>query len=110
MNEIERRFYERVCHFIEHFHGSEDVFLHGCCYWFAFILRERFGGSIMYDPVAGHFMIMIGTRLFDVRGDVTDQYDLQRMDSIEMLQSTEPNLYGSLMRCCRYFEEVEDDG
>ena len=27
--------------FIQNFKGSKDVFLNGCCYWFAFILVWR---------------------------------------------------------------------
>lgn len=47
---------ETVLGFIKHFKGSEDVFLYGCCYWFAFILQERFGGTMMYEPIENHFV------------------------------------------------------
>ena len=50
------------------------VFTCGCCYWFAHILCARFGGSMMYDPVANHFAAGIGGRVYDITGDVTDQY------------------------------------
>lgn len=50
-----------------------DVFTRGCCYWFAFILCERFGGAMMYDPVANHFAAGIGGRIYDITGDVTEK-------------------------------------
>ena len=50
-----------VIDFISHFKGAEETFLHGCCYWFAFILQERFHEhgylvDIYHDPVVGHFV------------------------------------------------------
>lgn len=51
------------------------VFTCGCCYWFAYILTGRFdGATIMYDPIANHFVTQIEDRLFDITGDVTDYY------------------------------------
>lgn len=52
-----------------------ETFTGGYCYWFAVILSERFVGShIQYDPIEGHFVTEIGGRLYDIRGDVTEQY------------------------------------
>ena len=51
------------------------VFTSGCCYWFAYILCARFGGVMMYDPVANHFAAGIGMRLYDITGDVTGTYN-----------------------------------
>ena len=51
-----------------------DVFTCGCCYWFAFILCERFQGTMMYDPVANHFAAGIQGRNYDITGDITDLY------------------------------------
>ncbi len=65
---------DEVLGFIRNFAGSERVFLEGMCYWFAFILKTRFGGEIFYDPVQGHFITKINGRFYDVRGDVTEGY------------------------------------
>lgn len=67
--------------FIKHFHDTgqniTDVFTMGCCYWFALILHIRFPNStIMYDPIQNHFATMIGDRLFDITGDITNQYQV----------------------------------
>lgn len=68
--------------FINHFHSIveddniTDVFTCGCCYWFAFILCERFNATIMYDPVMNHFAARIDGRLYDITGDVTDKFKM----------------------------------
>lgn len=51
------------------------LFTHGCCYWFASILFERFydyGAEIMYAPVENHFAVMINERIYDITGDITE--------------------------------------
>lgn len=51
--------------------GTKDVFLNGYCYWFAFILNNRFpGGDIVYDPILGHFAYKYRGFIFDIRGIV----------------------------------------
>lgn len=55
-----------------------EKFQCGCCYWFAEILYERFfdeGTGIVYDVVANHFATKIHGRVYDITGDVTDQYN-----------------------------------
>ena len=51
-----------------------DCFTQGCCYWFAFILKERFQGKIVYDPVIGHFACQIGCNVYDIRVNIDKQY------------------------------------
>lgn len=107
---------EKILNFIARFHGSEDTFLHGCCYWFARILLDRFAAedgydvSIMYEPVEGHFLAKIGYRYYDIRGDVTMKYRGKPMYDMWDMQRENNRQYRHLMRDCRDFEEVEDDG
>jgi len=63
-----------VLDFISNFKNAQDTFLYGCCFWFAFILQERFGGTMMYEQVENHYVQEIDGRLYDVSGDVTEQY------------------------------------
>lgn len=56
--------------FIKNFSEAQDTFLYGCCYWFAFILKERFGATIYYDPIDNHFVAKIGRSFYDVSGEV----------------------------------------
>lgn len=58
------------------------VFYRGFCYWFAFILADRFGGEIWYNSKIVHFACKIQGRLYDIYGEVdkgispvTGEYD-----------------------------------
>ena len=65
------RFIER---FTEHGPQVERCFCHGCCYWFAWVLTERFpGAEVVYDALSNHFAAQIGERVYDITGDVTDR-------------------------------------
>lgn len=102
--------HDEIVEFIKHFEGAEDVFLHGCCYWFAKILDERFilaDPKIMHEPVEGHFVTDIGGRLYDVRGDVTDMYKDKPLDNMYDMHKTDFKQYMRLMRDCRDFSEDE---
>ena len=51
--------------------GTIKAFTDGCCYWFAFILAQRFLLSeIAYNPVLNHFAVRIGTDLYDITGKI----------------------------------------
>lgn len=104
--------------FISRFKGSENTFLFGCCYWFAHILHERFGLSIVYEPEEGHFLATgptgtlcdgvvttRGTHIFDIRGDVTDLYYDKDLYSLNWLSRYEPKWFEHLMRDCRNFSD-----
>lgn len=105
---------DKITRFIERFRGSEDVFLHGCCYWFAHILDYRFDMEcdtvIMYEPVEGHFVTKIDNHYYDVRGDVTELYRGKPMYDIYELHHEDSKLYDRLMRDCRDFKEDESYG
>ncbi len=48
----------------------QSVFYRGYCYWFAFILAERFKGEIWFNPKIVHFAAKIDGQLYDVFGKV----------------------------------------
>lgn len=102
-----------VLAFIARFKGSEQTFLHGCCYWFAHILWERFYAEysvdIKYEPVQGHFITKINNRFYDIRGDVTELYRGKPMYDLYELNHDDNRYFRHLMRDCRDFVEVEDD-
>lgn len=71
--------YEEILDFIAKFQNGTEVrrlFTNGQCYWFSRILFERFRGDIMYLPVSNHFVFRPFSRasLFDIEGDVTEEY------------------------------------
>lgn len=75
--------------FLERFHLSkdiDDVFTHSACYWFSQILYCRFASNnpkIMYARVDNHFGTMIGNKVYDITGDVTDSYDWMPWDELD---------------------------
>ena len=75
--------------FIKRFHEhqtTDETFLNGCCYWFAFILYRRFiraGSRIMYDQIENHFGTQIQGRVYDITGDVTKLYQWEPWDKLD---------------------------
>lgn len=69
---------QRIVNFIENFKRRgdkekiEELFLNGCCYWFASILNERFSGDIYYDIVENHFLYYdeFTDCIYDIRGNL----------------------------------------
>lgn len=75
---------ETVLRFIARFSGCGrnqeviEVFTQGCCYWFAWILKERFpSGTLMYDPVVNHFACRIAGKDYDITGNISGRYQLE---------------------------------
>ncbi len=79
---------EEILYFISHFQnpGTIETFTHGCCYWFADILDNRFNAfeyesGIWYNSINNHFATMIftneGPKLFDITGElqITDEWE-----------------------------------
>lgn len=106
-----------ILDFIHRFQGSEETFLKGCCFWFSYILSNRFSQNefkdsyttILYDGVEGHFIYGIkddsdmSWHYFDIRGDVTDIYKSRRLFAIEWIKKYDKIWYNHLMRDCRDF-------
>lgn len=80
-----------------------DCFSNGCCYWFAKILESRFyldTAVVMYDQVENHFGCMINGRVYDITGDVTDDYNWDIWDKIF---HEDISLYHRIVRDCINF-------
>ena len=102
-----------VLDFISHFKGAETTFLHGCCYWFAWILKQHFNDmylvEILHDPIEGHFVAEFWRedfefpKLFDIRGDVTALYNRFDLDNLRVLKKDDYKYYSRLMDDCRDF-------
>ena len=101
----------KIVKFISRFRGSEDTFLHGCCYWFAHILMVRFGLEVVYEPVEGHFLARgCNGKFYDIRGDVTSNYAGLEVYTLTWLKSNEPTWYKHIMRDCRDLIEPTEEG
>lgn len=96
---------ERILGFISRFNSGDTskVFTNGCCYWFAFMLCERFRGlnpCMMYDITNNHFATKISGKVYDVTGDVTN--DGQWQPWVSVMQE-EPYLAGRIISDCILF-------
>lgn len=64
--------------------GTRRVFTEGYCYWFAYILVERFrryaSACIMYNQVLGHFAASINNVLYDITGKIEDTEGWEKWD------------------------------
>ncbi len=89
---------EEILHFIAAFKQAQTTFTTGCCYWFANILNQRFGGETMYANIENHWVQRIGGRLYDVTGDVTEQYQI--VVPWNEWQRREPGVTQRLFRDC----------
>lgn len=49
----------------------DNNWVSGNCYYYAVILKERFGGKIYYDCIAGHFIVEINGKFYDFNGEYT---------------------------------------
>lgn len=85
----------------------EEVFLYGNCYFFAIILKNRFPEmNIVYDAVDNHFMCLYDSKIYDIRGDITEITvinDLFSWDDYENIDSLE---YKRIVRDCINLEEI----
>ena len=57
-------------------HELEDIFSDGWCYYFAIMLRARFGGRIYYLPIDNHFVCKIGELFYDINGVVIPEEEV----------------------------------
>ena len=101
----------RVLKFIKNFEGAQSTFLNGCCYWFAFILRERFGGCIFYEAVEWNFVWGWRGELYDVTGCVSEKY--LRDEGVHLIDWAtynveDPSHYGRIARDCVLNEEIDE--
>lgn len=62
---------EEISEFIHRRFDSNCRWLDGNCYYFALILKDRFGGEIYYDIIYGHFMLRIDDDFYDWTGKTT---------------------------------------
>ena len=64
---------QKVLNFFEDFkkedvNALENTFSYGYCYWFAFILMNRFNGELYYLPIENHFITKINNSFYDIKG------------------------------------------
>lgn len=87
-----------VCDFTKRRFGENCHWTDGNCLWFAYILKSRFDDvDIVYDYVAGHFLVSVNGTLVDWTGIVEPIETIILLDEIH---DTDPLWYKHLMRDC----------
>ena len=66
---------DEVLDFIKRRFPKDCNWTSGNCYYFAVILKARFGGTILYDVIDGHFVVLINGDVYDWTGSVRDSSD-----------------------------------
>lgn len=60
----------KVIEFIQRRFPNDSNWTSGNCYYFALILKDRFGGEIFYDLIEGHFFVKIKKKYYDYAGEI----------------------------------------
>jgi hypothetical protein len=60
---------EQILEFIKRRFPSDSHWMDGNCFYFAQILKARFHGDVVYDPIDGHFLFLASdNQLYDWTG------------------------------------------
>lgn len=90
-----------IIDFIGRRFSNEDKWRDGNCYWMAKILQERFGGSIYYMQIIGHYIVRINGDYYDWSGKLSsEQIDNDELILWDRLRYEDPLLYQHLIRDC----------
>lgn len=107
---------DKVLDFIEIFNekgdnrGVIECFTCGCCYWFAHILFTRFLWEtdridIVYDEVENHFGCRINDEVYDITGNVTNEY---YWESWKIVANRDSLLADRILRDCIRKEKTDE--
>ena len=91
-----------ILDFIKQFRdlGAENCFNNGMCYWFAYILKNRFLSEhchVMYDEVDNHFGCEINGVVYDINGIAP----AHNWEPWYERMTNDPLLYARILRDCR---------
>ena len=92
----------QIVDFIKRRFPEDSHWFDGNCYWFAFILAERFPHlTIVYEPVAGHFMVTDGQNYYDWTGVVDMSKYYKAPIPLEEIKNSDPLWYQKIIRDCK---------
>ena len=89
----------------------EEVFTSGYCYWFAFILKERFkyaNPQLMYNDIDGHFACKIHNMLYDIRGTIS-KFSSENYKYWEEYRTKEPYMAERIKKDCILKNSYDDN-
>lgn len=81
-----------------------ECFTRGNCYWFAFILKNRFQNGQIYYNTMNHFVFKYKNKLYDITGECTNKWDNEGLYNWDKYKKIENNSkYIKLLEhCCIY--------
>ena len=89
---------QKILDFIKRRFPVDNNWLTGNCYFFALILNERFGGTIFYDVIKGHFLVQIDKEYYDYSGEIlVDSNHLIQWDKFLLYDHSQ---YRRIIRDC----------
>lgn len=81
-------FYIEIQEFIQRRFKSDCDWLTGNCYYFSFILKDRFpDGVIYYDVIDGHFIFKYKKKYYDWSGEIYPEGYLVEWDKFDEYDS-----------------------
>jgi hypothetical protein len=93
---------EQILDFIKRRFPQDCHWLNGNCYFFAEILKARFSGDVVYDPIDGHFLLWAPDNgFYDWTG--RREYDAERRRKMVMwigYDRKDPTHYNRIVRDC----------
>lgn len=89
---------EEVLDFIKKRFQVDCKWTDGNCYYFALILKDRFGGEIYYIPIEGHFVCKIGDSFYDFHGK--HEVPLSVPITLKELEKRDDIWYNRIRRDC----------
>lgn len=78
---------DEILEFIKRRFPVNCNWISGNCYFFALILKEIFGGSIWYDVINGHFVVLIDDNYYDWTGIIEPDGYLVEWDKFDEYDS-----------------------
>lgn len=91
---------KKVVNFIKRRFPIDSRWTCGNCYFFALILKDAFGGTILYDEIKGHFVCEINGTPYDYNGVYENKDGF--LIEWEELKKEDPLYSERLVRdCCR---------
>ena len=92
---------ETIEEFIHRRFPVDCNWLNGNCYFFAVILKSVFSGTIYYDQIEGHFIVLIDGAYYDWSGmrEYDDEYQAKFINW-EICHLTDTALFGRLVTDC----------
>lgn len=70
----------------------EDMFANSKCFHFAVVLKNVFGGDIIYDVDLNHFVLKVNNKYYDITGEIEKPFNSYLWEDMEDIDPLEYEL------------------